>query len=98
MRFAKRAPSRPTKRPTSQRRYSTLFHVGLARFGKAHGEMTLHITLEHARGLGFALTVNVAVLELIRARVARGAIEFSELRDWFAEHLVTIPRKPWPPR
>lgn len=67
-------------------------------FGKAHGEMTLHITLEHARGLGFALTVNVAVLELIRARVARGAIEFSELRDWFAEHLVTIPRKPWPPR
>jgi hypothetical protein len=67
-------------------------------FGKAHGEMTLHITIEHARGLGFAITVNIAVLELMRARIVRGAIEFSELRNWFAEHLVTIPRKPWPPR
>lgn len=67
-------------------------------FGKAHGEMTLHITIEHARCLGFAITVNIAVLELVRARIVRGAIEFSELRSWFAEHLVTIPRKPWPPR
>jgi hypothetical protein len=67
-------------------------------FGRAHGEMTLHITIEHARGLGFAITVNIAVLELMRARIVRGAIEFSELRNWFAEHLVTIPRKPWPPR
>lgn len=67
-------------------------------FGKAHGEMTLHITVEHARGLGFAVTANVAVLELIRARIVRGAIEFSELRNWFVEHLVTIPRRPWPPR
>ncbi len=67
-------------------------------FGKAHGEMTLHITVEHARVLGFALTVNVAVLELMRARIVRAAIEFEELRDWIAAHLEVIPRKPWPPR
>jgi hypothetical protein len=67
-------------------------------FGKAHGELTLHITIEHARALGLAITVNIAVLELLRARIVRRAIEFSELRNWFAEHLTTIPRKPWPPR
>jgi hypothetical protein len=67
-------------------------------FGKAHGEMTLHITVEHARVLGFALTVDVAVLELMRARIVRGAIEFDELRNWFAEHRAAIPRRPWPPR
>lgn len=40
-------------------------------FGKAHGEMTLHITIEHARGLGFAVTANVAVLESDPAHVMR---------------------------
>lgn len=67
-------------------------------FGTAHGRMTLHLTVEHARVLGFALTVDVAVLELMRARVVRQAIEFEELRTWFTAHLAPIPRKPWPPR
>lgn len=66
-------------------------------FGKAHGRMTLHLAAEHARSLGFALTVHVAVLELMRARIVRRAIEFEELRIWFAEHLTPVPRKPWPP-
>lgn len=66
-------------------------------FGRAHGRMTLHIAVEHARALGLALTVDVAVLELIRARLVRGAIDFEELRGWFAEHVSPIQRKPWPP-
>ena len=57
-------------------------------FGNEHGRVTLHFTVEHARALGFALTVNVAVLELLRARVVRSAIDFAELRAWFAAHLV----------
>jgi hypothetical protein len=67
-------------------------------FGRAHGRMTLHLTVEHARALGLALTTDVAVLELMRARIVRQAIAFEELRDWFAAHLEPIPRKPWPPR
>jgi hypothetical protein len=67
-------------------------------FGNAHGRMTLHLAVEHARALGFALTVDVAVLELIRARIIRGFIDFEELRSWFTAHLALIPRKPWPPR
>ena len=59
--------------------------------------MTLHIAVEHARALGLALTVDVAVLELIRARIVRGAIDFEELRGWFTEHVSPIQRKPWPP-
>ena len=66
-------------------------------FGKEHGRVVIHFTAEHARVLGFALTVDIAVLELLRARVVRGAIDFTELRDWFAAHLAPIPRKPWPP-
>lgn len=66
-------------------------------FGRVHGRMTLHVTVEHARGLGLALTVDVAVLELIRARIVRRAIEFEELRVWFATHLAVVPRRPWPP-
>lgn len=67
-------------------------------FGKVHGRMTLHLTVEHAHALGLALTVDVAVLELMRARIVRRAIEFGELREWFAAHLTPIPRRPWPPR
>lgn len=67
-------------------------------FGRAHGRMTLHIAVEHARALGFAFTVDVAVLELMRARILREAIAFEELRGWFAAHLAPVPRKPWPPR
>jgi hypothetical protein len=67
-------------------------------FGKAHGRMTLHLALEHARALGLALTTDVGVLELMRARIVRGAIDFEELRAWFAAHLAPIVRKPWPPR
>lgn len=66
-------------------------------FGKEHGRVTIHFTVEHARALGYALTVDVAVLELLRARVVRSAIVFSELRAWFAAHLVPVQRKPWPP-
>jgi len=66
-------------------------------FGKAHGRTTLHVTIAHANALGFAFTVDVAVLELLRARILRNAIDFNELRDWFAAHLAPIPRKPWPP-
>lgn len=57
----------------------------------------VHFAVEHARALGLSLTVDVAVLELLRARVMRKAIDFTELRDWFAAHLVPIPRRPWPP-
>ena len=67
-------------------------------FGKAHGRMTLHLTIEHAGALGFTLTTDVAVLELMRARILRDAIKFEELRSWFAAHLAPIERKPWPPR
>jgi len=67
-------------------------------FGKAHGRMTLHLAVEHARALGLALTTDIAVLELMRARILREAIAFEELRDWFAAHLAPISRKPWPPR
>ncbi len=66
-------------------------------FGKAHGRMTLHLTMEHARALGFALTADVAVLELTRARILRGAIGFEELRGWFGEHLSPIAPGRWPP-
>jgi hypothetical protein len=66
-------------------------------FSRAHGRMTLHLAMAHARALGFALTVDVAVLELIRARIVREAIDFDELRRWFAAHLAPISRKPWPP-
>lgn len=65
-------------------------------FGKEHGRVVVHFTVEHARVCGHALTVDVAVLELLRARLVRDAIDFNELRGWFAEHLAPIPRKPWP--
>jgi hypothetical protein len=45
-----------------------------------------------------AFTTDIAVLELMRARILREAIEFEELRAWFAAHLEPVPRKPWPPR
>ena len=67
-------------------------------FGKAHGRMTLHLTVEHACSLGLALQTDVAVLELMRARILRQAITFEELRAWFAAHLAPMQRKPWPPR
>lgn len=67
-------------------------------FGKAHGRMTLHLTVEHARALGLAFTTDVAVVELMRARILRGAIAFEDLREWFSARLTPIPRKPWPPR
>lgn len=67
-------------------------------FGKAHGRMTFHLVVEHARALGLALTADVAPLELMRARILRHAIDFEELRDWFAAHLAPVSRKPWPPR
>ncbi len=44
-------------------------------FGREHGRVVIHFTVEHARGLGLALTVDVAVLELMRARVVRSASE-----------------------
>jgi hypothetical protein len=66
-------------------------------FGQEHGRVTIHVTVEHARNLGLAFTVDVAVLELLRARVVRTAIDFPELRAWFTAHLVPIQRKPWPP-
>lgn len=67
-------------------------------FGRAHGRMTLHLAVQHARTLGMAFKVDVAVLELVRARIVRGAIDFVELRGWFAAHLEPVARKPWPPR
>jgi hypothetical protein len=66
-------------------------------FGKEHDRVVVHFTVEHARVLGLALTVDVAVLELLRARIMHRAIDFAELRGWFAAHLVPIPRKRWPP-
>jgi hypothetical protein len=65
-------------------------------FGREHGRVVVHFTVEHARVLGLTLTVDIAVLELLRARIVRGAMGFTELRDWFAAHLAPIPRKPWP--
>lgn len=67
-------------------------------FGKAHGRMTLHLALEQARSLGFEFTTDLAMLELMRARILRDSIGFEDLRDWFADHLASIPRRPWPPR
>jgi hypothetical protein len=67
-------------------------------FGKAHGRMTLHVTVEHARAFGLAFTTDAAVLELMRARILRQAIAFEELRDWFTLHLTPISRRPWPSR
>jgi hypothetical protein len=67
-------------------------------FGRAHGRMTLHLAVQHARALDLALTADVAVLELMRARILREAIDFEDLRDWFAAHLAPVSRKPWPPR
>jgi N-acyl-D-aspartate/D-glutamate deacylase len=66
-------------------------------FGKAHGRMTLHLTVEQAHALGLAFTADVAVLELMRARVLREEIGFEELRGWFAARLTRVARKPWPP-
>jgi hypothetical protein len=59
-------------------------------FGKAHGRMTLHLTVEHARVLGLAFAVDLAVLELLRARILRRAIEFEELCAWFIAHLAPV--------
>jgi hypothetical protein len=67
-------------------------------FGREHGRVVIHFTVEHARGLGLALTVDVSVLELRRARVVRSAIDFAELRGWLAAHLAPIARQPWPPK
>jgi hypothetical protein len=67
-------------------------------FGNAHGRMTLHLAVEQARSRGLALTTDVSVLELIRARVLRDEIDFEELCEWFATHLAPITRRPWPPR
>jgi len=67
-------------------------------FGQAHGRMTLHLTVEHGRSLGLGFTSDVAVLELMRTRIVRKAIDFEELRSWFAAHLAPLSRKPWPPR
>lgn len=67
-------------------------------FGKAHGRMTLHLTIEQARSASLAFSVDLAVLELMRARVLRAAIDFNELRAWFEAHLEPVSRKPWPPR
>jgi hypothetical protein len=79
---------------------AALFYVFARRpraFGKEHGRVLIHFTVEHARNLGLALTVDVSVLELLRARVVRDAIDFAELRTWFAAHLIPIQRKLWPP-
>jgi hypothetical protein len=67
-------------------------------FGRAHGRMTLHVAVAHARALGFAFTTDLAVLELMRARILRERLGFEELRDWLAAHLEPLSRKPWPPR
>ncbi|MBK8258457.1 MAG: hypothetical protein IPK82_38080 [Polyangiaceae bacterium] len=66
--------------------------------GAAHGRMTLHVAIAQAHALGFDLNVDAAVLELMRARVVRNAIDFAELRTWFAEHLAPISHRLWPPR
>ncbi|MFO0759067.1 MAG: hypothetical protein U0359_21425 [Byssovorax sp.] len=60
--------------------------------------MTLHLTIEQARSASLAFSVDLAVLELMRARVLRAAIDFNELRAWFEAHLEPVSRKLWPPR
>jgi hypothetical protein len=67
-------------------------------FGRAHGRLTLHLAMEQARAVGLVFTADVAVLELMRARVVRAEIDFAELRAWFAARLAPVARKPWPPR
>jgi hypothetical protein len=42
------------------------------------------VAREQARVVGFELEVNDAELALLRLRVVKQAIEFSELKDWFA--------------
>lgn len=42
------------------------------------------VAREQARVVGFELEVNDAELALLRLRIVKQAIEFGELKDWFA--------------
>ena len=47
-------------------------------FGKEHGRVAVHFTVEHARVLGLALTVDIAVLELLRSIEGLEVLPFGE--------------------
>ncbi len=53
-----------------------------------------HIARAHAGALGLDFRAADVALEIHRARILRGQIDFDELRDWFAARLVPIGPQP----
>jgi hypothetical protein len=49
-----------------------------------------HVARAHASAIGFDLRAPDVALDIHQARILRGELDFDELRDWFAAHLVPI--------
>lgn len=61
-----------------------------ARRGRAFGGLSRALPLfvrNQARAVGFELRANDTTLSVVQTRVAAGAIEWDELRAWFAAEL-----------
>jgi hypothetical protein len=56
-------------------------------FVGAAGRIVPFVAQRHAESLGFELTVEELELEILRARILLGAVDFDELRARFATHL-----------
>jgi len=67
-----------------------------ARRGRILGPVALLaiplVAREQARVMGFELDVDDAELALLRLRVVKSAIDFDELKDWFAARLRPLGR------
>jgi hypothetical protein len=50
------------------------------------------VAREQARAVGFELDANDAELAVLRLRIVKQAIEFGELKDWFAARQRPLPR------
>lgn len=50
------------------------------------------VAREQARVVGFELDANDAELAVLRLRIVKQAIEFGELKDWFAARQRPLPR------
>ena len=53
-----------------------------------------HLARAHAAALGLDLRAADVALDIHQARILRGELDFAELRDWFAEHLMPISSPP----
>jgi hypothetical protein len=49
-----------------------------------------HVARAQAASVGLHLSAPDVALDIHHARVLRGELDFAELREWFASHLVSI--------